>query len=97
MNAYVIVEVDIHDPESYEIYKQLTPASIAAFGGRFLVRGGQTEVVEGSRQPGRVVVLEFPSMDHARKWWDSEQYEKAKKIRQRAASTNMIIVEGCKK
>jgi uncharacterized protein (DUF1330 family) len=94
MPAFVIVDIHIHDPQAYDKYKQLTPDSIAAFGGRFVVRGGATEIIEGDWKPGRLVVLEFDNMETARKWWSSELYEAAKTIRQSAASTNMIFVEG---
>ncbi|MDP4132259.1 MAG: DUF1330 domain-containing protein [Bacteroidota bacterium] len=94
MPAYVIVEVSIHNPEEYETYKKLTPASIAEFDGRFVVRGGQTITLEGDWKPERIVVLEFPSVDQANTWWNSQAYSGAKKIRQRAASTRMIIVDG---
>ena len=94
MSAYVIVEISITDPEQYEAYKKLTPASIAAFDGKFIVRGGKTIAMEGDWQPERIVVLEFPSVGRAQQWWHSEQYEKAKEIRHRSASTRMIIVEG---
>jgi uncharacterized protein (DUF1330 family) len=94
MSAYVIVEVSIHDPVLYEDYKKLTPAAIAAYGGRFVVRGGQTEALEGNWQPERIVVLEFPSVAIAKEWWASDQYTKAKEIRQRAATTKMLVVEG---
>lgn len=94
MPAYVIVEVDIQDHADYEEYKKLTPAAIAAFEGRFVVRGGQTITLEGDWNPERIVVLEFPSVDRAREWWHSEIYTQAKIIRQRAAKTKMIIVQG---
>jgi len=94
MAAYVIVEVSIHDPIKYEEYKKLTPAAIAAFNGKFLVRGGKTTTLEGDWQPERIVVLEFPTVDRANEWWNSELYTKAKDIRQEAAKTKMIIVEG---
>lgn len=94
MHAYVIVEISIHDPELYEEYKKLTPASIAAFGGRFIVRGGATVSMEGDWKPQRVVITEFPSVQKAQEWWQSEGYEKAKKIRHGSADTKMIIVEG---
>jgi uncharacterized protein (DUF1330 family) len=94
MSAFVIVEVSIHDHRDYEEYKKLTPAAIAAFDGRFVVRGGQTTTLEGDWKPERIVVLEFPSVARANEWWNSETYEKAKIIRQRAANTKMIIVEG---
>src|SRR5437868_14200739 len=94
MSAYVIVEVTIHDHNEYEEYKRLTPASIAAFGGRFDVRGAKTESLEGDWKPERIVILEFSSVDRAKEWWSSEQYSVAKKIRQRTAFTKMIVVEG---
>jgi uncharacterized protein (DUF1330 family) len=94
MPAYVIVEVLITDPVEYEEYKKLTPASIAPYGGKFLVRGGETTVLEGDWEPGRIVVLEFPSADMAKQWWNSDLYSKAKLIRQRTASTKMLVVEG---
>ena len=94
MPAYVIVEVSIHDPEAYEEYKKLTPAAIAAYNGRFIVRGGATTTLEGGWNPERVVVLEFPTIEQANIWLNSEIYTNAKVIRQRAAKTKMIIVEG---
>lgn len=94
MPAYVLVDVHIEDPVAYEEYKKLTPAAIAAFDGRFVVRGGNTVSIEGDWKPGRIVVLEFPTMQRAHEWWNSEQYTVAKKIRQAAASTKMIFVEG---
>jgi len=94
MKAYVIVEVSITDKIQYEEYKKLTPAAIAAYDGRFLVRGGRTETLEGDWQPERMVVVEFPSLAKAREWWNSDQYAKARAIRQRSAHTKMLIVEG---
>ena len=94
MSAYVIVEIDIHDHDAYEGYKKLTPASIAAFDGKFIVRGGKSESLEGDWTPERIVVLEFPTMERAREWWASESYAKAKAIRQAAAMTKMLLIEG---
>ncbi|HET6226020.1 MAG TPA: DUF1330 domain-containing protein [Bacteroidia bacterium] len=94
MPAYVIVEVSIHDQQDYEEYKKLTPATVAAYDGKFVVRGGQAETLEGGWQPERIVVLEFPTVDRAKEWWGSETYSKAKAIRQRAAKTKMIVVPG---
>lgn len=94
MAAYVIVEVSIHDPAAYEDYKKLTPAAVAAYGGKFVVRGGQAEILEGDWQPERIVVLEFPSVERAKEWWNSEMYTAARMIRQLAASTKMIVVQG---
>ena len=95
MPAYVIVEVSIHDPVQYEDYKKLTPASIAAYDGKFIVRGGKTETLEGGWQPERIVVLEFPTAEKAKQWWNSPEYAPAKAIRQQTAETKMIVVEGC--
>ena len=94
MPAYVIVEVSIQDPNDYEEYKKLTPATIAAYNGRFVVRGGQTETLEGDWQPERIVVLEFPTVNRAKEWWASDVYSKTKTIRQRRAKTKMIVVQG---
>ncbi len=96
MAAYIIVEVKIQDKETYEEYKKLTPASMAPFGGKFIVRGGSTETLEGDWQPERVVILEFPSVEKAKAWWSSDLYAPAKAIRQRTAKTRMIVLEGVK-
>ncbi|MEO6187615.1 MAG: DUF1330 domain-containing protein [Ginsengibacter sp.] len=94
MPAYVIVEIEIEDHASYEEYKKLTPPSIAEYGGKFIVRGAQTEILEGDWNPGRIVVLEFPSAAHIKEWWSSPAYTEAKKIRHRSAKTRMLLVEG---
>ncbi len=94
MPAYVIVDVQIHDPQVYAEYRKLTPAAIAAYGGRFVVRGGAAETLEGDWVPGRVVVLEFESVERARQWWASAEYAPAKALRQKSATTRMILVEG---
>jgi uncharacterized protein (DUF1330 family) len=94
MPAYIIVDVNIKEPGEYEEYKKLTPASIAAYGGIFIVRGGAAETLEGDWIPDRIVVLEFPNAERARLWWNSQEYAPAKLVRQRTASTEMILVEG---
>ena len=94
MAAYIIVDVKINNAEMYEEYKKLTPASIATYQGKFIVRGGATETLEGDWKPGRIVVLEFPNAEHAKQWWESSEYAPAKNIRQTAAATRMILVEG---
>ena len=94
MPAYVIIEVEVNEPVEFEEYKKLTPASIAAFDGKFVVRGGKAEALEGSWNPQRIVVLEFPSVERAKEWWKSEEYAGAKAIRQRTAKTKMLVVEG---
>lgn len=94
MKAYIIVDVQVTDPARYEDYKKLTPGSLVAFEGKFIVRGGQTETLEGDWHPGRIVVLEFPSMERAKAWWSSDGYAPAKALRQAASITRMIVVEG---
>ena len=94
MPAYIIVEISIYDPKGYEEYKKLAPASIAAFGGEFLIRGGKTETLEGDWTPERIVVVEFPDMETAKKWWNSPEYAPAKNIRLITAKTKMILAEG---
>mgnify|MGYP001462182513 CR=1 FL=1 len=94
MPAYVIVDVNITDPVRYEDYKKLTPGIVGSYGGKFIVRGGATEVLEGDWKPGRVVVLEFPDMGKAKAWYYSPEYTEAKKIRFEASTGKMILVEG---
>jgi uncharacterized protein (DUF1330 family) len=94
MPAFVIVEIEVRDPEVYEKYKSLVPASVEAYDGRFIARGGATESLEGDWAPERIVVLEFPSLERARQWWASPEYSDAKAIRMRAAQTRMIATEG---
>jgi len=94
MPAYVIVETDITDPERYEHYKAATPAAIAAYGGRFLARGGELTVLEGDWHPSRVVVVEFEDLAAAERWYESEVYQAAKKLREGAAHMRMIAVQG---
>ena len=94
MPAYVIVETDVTDPEQYEQYKAASPAAIAAGGGRFLVRGGELAVLEGDWQPSRIVVLEFDDLAAAKRWYESEAYQEAKKLRAGAASFRAIAGQG---
>ena len=94
MPAYVIAHIDVKDPARYEDYKKMSPVSIHKYGGRFIARGGKTEVLEGNWQPKRLVLLEFPSVERAREWWASEDYRPAKELRQATSSGDMIVVEG---
>ena len=94
MPAYVVVQIEVHDAERYEEYKALAPASIAAYGGKYIVRGGKTTVLEGTWDPKRLVILEFPTTEWAQAWWNSEEYAPGKALRQATASTEMIMVEG---
>jgi uncharacterized protein (DUF1330 family) len=92
--AYVVVQVVINDPAQYERYKELAPPSIARYGGRYLVRGGALETLEGGWTPPRLVLLEFPSLAAARAWWASPEYAPAKAIRNACARSEMLVVEG---
>lgn len=94
MAAYIVVEVDVHDTERYENYKAMVPPSLKAYGGRFLVRGGKVETLEGDWAPKRFVMVQFPSVAAAKSWWASEGYADAKALRQATATTQMIVVEG---
>lgn len=94
MTAYVIVEMAITDPVAIEEYRRLAGASVVQYGGRFIVRGGKLDFLEGGWTPERIVVLEFPNRDQARTWWSSPEYSAARVIRDRAARTRMILVEG---
>lgn len=94
MSAYIIVEVKVHDAKLYDEYKGQVQPTLDKYGGRFLVRGGKTEMLEGDWKPSRMVVIEFPSADQARAWWSSPEYAEPKALRQRSAVTQMILAEG---
>ena len=94
MPAYLIANVSVQDAATFEEYRKQVPATIARHGGRYLVRGGRVEKLEGSWNPTRLVVLEFPSMEQARRWYDSEDYHGPRAIRMKCAVTDAICVEG---
>ena len=94
MPAYIIVDISISDPVAYARYRELAPPSIAAYGGRYLARGGATETLEGDWRPSRLVVLEFDSMERARDWWSSPEYAPAKALRFQCADADMLLVDG---
>jgi len=94
MAAYLIVNIDVKDPERYAEYVKVVPATIAAYGGKYVVRGGAAEKLEGDWEPRRVVVLEFESMEKARQWWDSDEYRGPKELRRSASVGNIILVKG---
>ena len=94
MSAYVIVEIDIIDPAGFEEYKKLASATVEKYGGKYIVRGGRTEVLEGDWKPKRFVVLQFESMQRAKDWLNCEEYREPRKMRHRTAKTRMILVEG---
>lgn len=94
MAAYVLVHIDVKDPKTYEAYKEMAPLSIAQYGGRYIVRGPAPEVLEGTWEPKRLVLLEFPSVERAREWWNSPEYAPAKARRQSASTGDMVLLPG---
>lgn len=94
MTAYLIARVEVTDPVKYENYKALSPAALAAFGGRFIVRGGAHETLEGPEETRRLVVVEFPSLEQAKACYHSAQYQAAKAEREGAADMQMVVVKG---
>lgn len=94
MSAYVIGDIEVTDPAGYEEYRKQVLAVVTKYGGKFLVRGGKVDVKEGGWAPKRVVVLEFPSMEQAQKWYHSPEYAPLIKLRQKASKGKLILLEG---
>ena len=94
MSAYIIAEVEVTDPETFEEYRKLVPSTIEAYGGRYVVRGGAVDGLEGEWQPKRMVVIEFDDAERAKAWHGSELYAPAKALREASANTRMVVVEG---
>ena len=94
MAGYVIVELDITDPEKFAEYRKLVPPIIEQYGGTYIVRGGDTEVLEGDWNPKRIVVLKFESVQRAKEFMDSKEYAPVKQMRFESAKSNVLVVEG---
>ena len=94
MAAYVVLDIEVKDPEKFARYRELAPPAIAAYGGRYLARGGATEVLEGSPALHRVVILEFPTMKRARAWLESPEYREARQLRRASATTHAFVTQG---
>ncbi len=94
MSAYLIVELEVTDPAKFQRYRELVPPLIEKYGGRYIVRGGGTEVLEANWEPNRIVVLEFETAQKAKELMESEEYQPVKQIRLESANTNMVLVEG---
>ena len=94
MAGYVIANVDVKDAALFEQYRKQVPETIARYGGKYLVRGGAHRTLEGGWSPSRLVVLEFPSVEQARRWYDSEEYREPKALRMKCALTDVVLVEG---
>ena len=94
MAAYIIVEIEITDPAGFEEYRKQVPPTIEQHGGKYIVRGGPCETLEGDWKPKRIVVLQFDNMERAKAWHSSREYAEPRKLRHRTAKTRMILVEG---
>ncbi len=94
MAAYLIADVEITDSVGYEEYRQKVPATIAAYGGRYLARGGAVQVLEGTWSPKRCVVVEFPSMAQFKAWWSSPEYQPLRALRARTTNSHLVVTEG---
>jgi len=94
MTAYTVVEIDVTDPEGYEEYRRLAAPTVINSGGKYIVRGGNAQTLEGDWCPTRFVILQFDSVELAKAWWHSEEYAPIKQIRYRTTNSKMILVEG---
>ena len=94
MAAYVIAELEVTEPSGFEDYRKAVPASIAAYGGRYLARVGALESLEGGWAPKRMVILEFPSLAQAKAWYTSPEYRELLRLRQRTAKSKVVLLEG---
>ena len=94
MAAYVIADVEVIDTVGYEEYRQKVPTTISSYGGRYVARGGATEVLEGTWIPRRCVIIEFPSMVQLKAWWASSEYQPLRAIRERTTKSNLVAIEG---
>ncbi len=94
MAAYAIADVAIRDPERYPEYQRGVRETVSLYGGRFLARGGETEVMEGDWEPRRLVIIEFEDPQRLRAWYDSPEYAPLKRLRQEIADTRLVAVEG---
>lgn len=94
MAAYVIVDIEVTDPQPYEEYRRQVPPLVAKYGGKYLARGGEMEMLEGDWTPKRLVVLEFPSFEQAKEFYYSDEYEPVKNIRLNATNSKMVLVDG---
>ena len=94
MPAYFIVDNEVTDPAGFEEYRKQVPRTVEKYGGKFLVRGGQMQTLEGDWKPKRIVVTEFPSIEQARRCYDSEEYRALRALRLRTARGSVVLVDG---
>lgn len=94
MKAYIFLDITITDSTRYDEYRKLTVATLVPYEGKFIVRGGKRELLDGDWTTDRIVILEFPGMDKAKAWWNSEEYAPAKAIRESASNARVMLLEG---
>jgi uncharacterized protein (DUF1330 family) len=94
MTAYVIVDINVTDPVRYEDYKRLAAPAVEQYGGKYIARGGKTETLEGDWSPNRLVILQFDTLEQAKKWHDSVEYSEPKRLRHETATSQMVVIEG---
>lgn len=94
MPAYLIADIEVLDHAGYEAYRTQVPATIAAYGGHYVARGGATQVLEGAWSPRRLVILEFPGLAQLKAWYDSPEYRPLRELRERTARSNLVVTEG---
>lgn len=94
MTAYVIVDIEVTDPVGYQEYVKLAPPTVTLYGGKYIARGGRTEILEGDWSPNRLVILQFDSIEQAKKWLNSPEYRKARALRHKYAESKMVVIEG---
>ena len=94
MPAYLIADIEVTDPVGYDEYKKRVSAVIAAHGGRYLARGGASEVLEGTWRPKRSAIIEFPDLASMKAFWESPEYRPLREIRERSAKSNLVVIEG---
>jgi uncharacterized protein (DUF1330 family) len=94
MPGYLIAMIEVIDPKGFEEYRQRVPATISAHGGRYLARGGQTEVLEGNLPSKRLAIVEFPSLAQAKAWWQAPDYQPLRAIRERTTRSTLVITDG---
>jgi uncharacterized protein (DUF1330 family) len=94
MTAYVIVDIDVTDPVHYEEYKKLAAPTVELYGGKYIARGGRTETLEGDWSPSRLVILQFESIEQAKRWLNSPEYSGPRGIRHQTAASKMVVIEG---
>jgi len=94
VTAYVIVDIEVTDPVGYQEYVKLAPPTVTLYGGKYIARGGRTEILEGDWSPNRLVILQFDSIEQAKKWLNSPEYSKARALRHKYAKSKMVVIEG---